>query len=82
MSGKILFILCIIEIPVVNANSIHPDQTPHSVASILGLPCLTITFLEFSRLKWIEEIVIIASKPHSGHANFCTTSLSRLFKSY
>ena len=34
-----LIIRRFIEIPVFNANSIDPDQTPHSAASDLGLHC-------------------------------------------
>ena len=30
--------------PVLNANSVDPDQTPPSAASDLGLHCLTISF--------------------------------------
>ena len=37
---SILIITCFIEMPVVNANSVDPDQTPRSVASDLGLHCL------------------------------------------
>ena len=33
-----LLLPCVIEIPVFNANSIHPDQTPPSADSDLGLP--------------------------------------------
>ena len=33
-----------IEIPVLNANSVDPDQIPHSAASDLGLHCLPIPF--------------------------------------
>ena len=31
------------DIPVLNANTIDPDQMPHSVASDFGLHCLLIT---------------------------------------
>ena len=33
-----------IEIPVINANSVFSDQTPHSAASDLGLHCLPLSF--------------------------------------
>ena len=36
---------CFIEIPVLNANSVDPDQTPRSVASDLGLHCLLVSVL-------------------------------------
>ena len=38
--GQFLLLLCFIEIQVFNANSVNPDQMPHSVASDLGLHCL------------------------------------------
>ena len=36
------------------ANSGDLDQTPRSVASDLGLHCLTITLLGVSRLQWVK----------------------------
>ena len=36
---------CFIEIPVFNANSVDPDQTPRSAASDLGLHCLLMSLL-------------------------------------
>ena len=36
------------------ANSEDPDQTPRSAASDLGLHCLPITLLGFSRLQWVN----------------------------
>ena len=35
----LVFFLCFIVIPVFNANSVDPDQTPHSAASDLGVHC-------------------------------------------
>ena len=35
--GKFLLLLCFIEISVFNANSVDPDQVPHSAASDLDL---------------------------------------------
>ena len=37
-----------IEIPLFNANSVDPDQMPHSVASHLCLHCLPITIFGVS----------------------------------
>ena len=37
-------VLCFIEIPVFNANSVDPDQMPHSVTSDLGLHCFFFVF--------------------------------------
>ena len=39
------------------ANSGDPDQTLHSVASDLGLHCLSITLLGVSRLQWVKVVV-------------------------
>ena len=36
-----------------NANSVDPDQTPHSVASDLGLYCLPMSILWDARLKYM-----------------------------
>ena len=36
---------CFIEIPEFKANSVDPDQTPRSVASVLGLHCLPMSLL-------------------------------------
>ena len=51
--SKFLLLLCVIEIPVLIANSVDPDQRPHSAASNLGLYCLTITVLVVSQLRWL-----------------------------
>ena len=40
-----------IEIPVFNAYSVNPDQTPHSAASDLGLLCLPMSLLWDARHK-------------------------------
>ena len=40
----LLLIPCFIEIPVFNANSAGPDQTPRNAASDLGLHCLPMSF--------------------------------------
>ena len=41
------------------ANSGNPNQTPHSVASDLGLYCLPVTLLGVSRLQWLKGVVPI-----------------------
>ena len=46
--GYFLVLLCFIEIPVLHANSVDPDQTPHSVASDLGLHRLPINLFRVS----------------------------------
>ena len=42
------------------ANSGDPDQTPHSVASDLGLHCLPITLLGVSRLQWVKKFLFFS----------------------
>ena len=40
--------------PVINANSVDPDQTLHSAASDLGLHCLPMSRLWDARHKWVK----------------------------
>ena len=47
-SGKLFLLLCFIEIPVFNANSVDPDQMLSSAASDMGLHSLPIALLGFS----------------------------------
>ena len=54
MYNCVLLLLCIIEIPVFNANSVDPDQTPRSAASDLGLYCLSISHLWDARHKMVN----------------------------
>ena len=42
-----------IEIPVFNAKSLDPDQTPRSAASYLCLHCLPMSLLWDTRHKWV-----------------------------
>ena len=51
VSGYFLLFLYFIEIPIIKANIVDPDQTPQSGASDLDLHCLPITLLRVSRLK-------------------------------
>ena len=55
----LLLLLCFIEILVINANSVDPDQTPRSVASDLGLHSLPVTILGFTRLKLVKKNVVV-----------------------
>ena len=43
------------KISELNANSVDPDQMPHSEASDLGLHCLPISLLWDARLKWVTS---------------------------
>ena len=54
MSSCFLILLCFIEIPVFNANSVDPDQTPRSAASDQGLHCLPMFLLLDARFKWVN----------------------------
>ena len=49
---------CFIDIPVLNANSVDPDQTPHCAASDLGIHCLPISNLWDVRLKWVNMFAV------------------------
>ena len=51
---SVLLKVCIIKIPVINANSVEPNQTPRSVASDLDLHCLPMSLLWAARHKWIN----------------------------
>ena len=44
--------------PVLNANSVDPDQTPRSAASDLGLHCLPMSLLLDARLKLVKMIYL------------------------
>ena len=50
----VLLVPCFKEIPVFNANSLDPDQTPRSAASDLDLDCLPMSHLWDARHKWIN----------------------------
>ena len=46
----LLLLLCFMEIPVFNDNSLDPDQMTHSATSDLSVQCLPITLYFFSGL--------------------------------
>ena len=50
-----LLLLCLIKIPVFNANSVNPEQMQCSAVSDLGLYCRSVTFLSVSRLKLVSH---------------------------
>ena len=52
---SVLTITMFIEIPVVNTNSVDPDQTPRSAASDLGLHCLPMSYLWAASHKRVNE---------------------------
>ena len=45
----------IVEIPVLNANSVDPDQTPHFAASDLGLHCLSMSFYDTPGINGLKR---------------------------
>ena len=53
-SGYVILKFQMVELHVF-ANSGDPDQTPHSVASDLGLHCLSTALLRVSRLQLVNE---------------------------
>ena len=65
--------------PVINANSIDPDQTPRSAASDLGLHCLPMSHLWDVRHKWVNKynkmygsrFVLIPTKVYMYVTRFC-----------
>ena len=58
VSDYFILLLCFIEIPTFNANSVDPDQMLHSPASDLALHCLPLTIFWVSRLKFIAHDVL------------------------
>ena len=60
VSGSYLLLPWFTEIPVLNANSVDPDQTPRSAASDLGLRCLLMSLLWDTRHMF-------ANVPFMGH---------------
>ena len=54
MSGY-AFLIFLKKMAELFANSVNPDQTPHSAASDLDLHCLLITLLGVSRLKVVNK---------------------------
>ena len=47
------------------ANSGDPDQTPHSVASDLGLHCLPMSHKKDARHIWVKNAIILLSHKSS-----------------
>ena len=52
--GAWLVFIIVREISELNANSVDPDQTPHSAASDLGLHGLPMSLLWDARLEWFH----------------------------
>ena len=54
--GLVVLLTCSIEIPLLNANSVDPDQTPRSVESDLGLHCLPMSLIWDIWHKWVNSL--------------------------
>ena len=70
MSGQLLLLSCFVEIPVINANSVDPDQSPHSGVSDLGLHCLPMSLLWDSMHKWVKVPSKLCKRRHSKNIYF------------
>ena len=57
VTSYFLLLLCFIAIPVFNANSIDPDQTPRSVASDLGQHYLLMSLLCDTEYKYVKKVL-------------------------
>ena len=66
MSGQFLLLPSFREIPVLNENSVDPDQMPHSAASDLGLRCLPMSLLWDARHKWVKASFFLHGKALQG----------------
>ena len=49
--------------PVINANSVDPDQTPRSAVSDLGLHCLPMSHFWDARHKWVNTSKLCLHNP-------------------
>ena len=54
----VLLLTCFIEISVLNANRVDPDQTPRSAASDLDIYYLPMSLLRDARLKWVNAVLL------------------------
>ena len=62
MSEYLLIIPCFVEMPVFNANSVDPDQTPRLWRLICVYTVLPMSFLWHTRLKWVKiQILLVLS---------------------
>ena len=57
-------------IPVLNTNSVDPDQTLYSAASDLGLHCLPKSLLLCARHEWVNFMMKTASNSMREVTNF------------
>ena len=76
MSGYVLLLPCFIETLVFNANSVDPDQTPHSAASDMGLHFLSMSLLGDVRYKWVKMYIVMTDHMMVPNGNCCIKVLS------
>ena len=69
VSGKFLLNSCFVEISELYANSVDPDQTPHSAASDLSLHCLPMSLLSEARYKWVKRDQSSWTRYVNNHTN-------------
>ena len=62
VSGEVLLLLCFIVIPVRNANSVYPDQTPRFAASDLGLHCLPMSLFWDASINGLTHCILETPK--------------------
>ena len=62
VSGLYIMLPFIIEIPVLGANSVDPDQTPRSAVSDLSLHCLPVSFFLDTRHKCVTNLILCSRK--------------------
>ena len=76
----VLILPCLTEIPVRNANSVDPDQTPHSAASDLGLQCLSFHFYGTPDINRLRSACAFAQTNQNLHwASFCQPNMQCFF---
>ena len=69
MHGQFLLLPWFIAIPVLNSDSVDPDQTPQNAASDLAPHCLPIpTIWDATRHRWVKNLL-------DCYLYFCQTSL-------
>ena len=62
-SKQIFLVLSFItEIPVLKANSVHPDQMLQSAASDLGIHCLPMSLLWGTSHQWVNYTSVTSSE--------------------
>ena len=84
VSSKFVLLQCFVEIPIFYANSIDPDQTPHSVASDLCLHCLPMSLLLNARHKLVIVVLMKCPGLFSGKVKYdyicCLLIFSSLYE--